>query len=405
MDVTLLQAHGKQLVKHMREVGYSDDYADCAERLIAKLVAAAREFEDWDDAASWVARTWKVRSTGNHMKILLGHVRRFCEGGELPRSGGPVRHDGPTVRDGLCPGFAAVLDAYENGPDAAGKAESTVRVEVSNASTLLARLEALGRTSLSEVTEDDLIEALTGPDGKPAFSAGYARHARSAILGAHGVEGRERVAALIPVPRPWRKVGDVLSEDERDKVREALSDPGSPLGQRDRAMGCLLFYTGMRACDISALGLDAIDWENDSISTVQRKTGAPLALPLVAHVGNALFDYVTGERGPSGDPHVFLSLSWPYGGIKPKTVYRVAGKVLDAAGVRGSEGGQRGSHLFRRTLATSMMGAGADRSVIMATLGHSSPAMAERYVVADVEGLRRRSLDVSAFPVAEGVLS
>ena len=388
----------------MRKAGYSEHYVKCAESLIAKLQEEAPSLEDWDDARSWVSRTWKARSTGHHMKVLLGHIARFCANGDLPRNGGPIRHDGPTVRDGLCPGFAAVIDAYENGPDAAGKAESTVRVEASNASTLLARLEALGRTSLAEVTEDDLIEVLTGPDGNPAFSTGYARHARSAILGAHGVEGHERVASLIPVPKPWRKVGDVLSDEERFRVGAALADPEAPLSQRDRAMGCLLFYTGMRACDIAGLRLDAVDWENDRIVTVQKKTGRTLELPLVAQVGNALFDYVTGERGASDSLQVFLSLAWPYGGLKPKAVYRVAGKVLDAAGVRGGEGDPRGTHLFRRTLATAMMGAGVDRSVITATLGHSSPATTERYMVADVEGLRRRALDVSEFPIAEGVL-
>ena len=43
--------------------------------------------------------------------------------------------------------------------------------------------------------------------------------------------------------------------------------------------------------------------------------------------------------------------------------------------------------------------------MIAATLGHASPSTTERYMIADVEGLRRRALDVSAFPVAEGVLS
>ena len=51
-----------------------------------------------------------------------------------------------------------------------------------------------------------------------------------------------------------------------------------------------------------------------------------------------------------------------------------------------------------------MMSAGVDRSVIAATLGHASPASAESYMSADVEGLRRRALDVSRFPIAEGAL-
>ena len=405
MDGARIRTLGKELVGHMASAGYCHDYVRSAGRLVSRLAEAAPDLEGWDDAVAWVEATWETESSARQMKVLLGHLWRLCEEGVLPREGGvAVRHDGPATRDGLCPGFAEVIEAYESGPDAEGRAESTVRAVVTGASSLLARLESLGRTSLVEVTEDDLIKVLTDRSGQPAFSAGHVSHAKTAILGARGVDGHERVAALIPVPKQWRKVGDALSSGERDKVREALSDPAADLSQRDRAMGCLLFYTGMRASDIAALPLRSIDWERDTISIVQRKTSRHLELPLVAEVGNAVFDYVTGERGASDDPHVFLSLTWPYGGLKPKSVYRVAGKVLDAAGVRRGDGDPRGTHLFRRSLATAMMGANVDRSVVAATLGHASPATAERYMVADVEGLRRCALDVSAFPLAEGVL-
>lgn len=407
MDGEFLKSHWPEMIGHMKEAGYSDGYVGSARRLIAKLIDAMPDLEGWDEARDWVDRTWCSDATRRGMRVHLGHVMRFCEAGELPRGGGAVRHDGPNTRDGLCPGFAAVVDAYEASPEAAAKKESTVRCEVSNASTLLTRLEALGRTALAEVTEDDLIEVLTGPDGKPAFSAGYARHARSAILAAHGVEGHARVASLIPVPKNWRKVGEVLTEAERGEVIEELADAASPLSLRDRAIGCLLVHTGMRASDVAALRLDAIDWERDTITIAQEKTGAILALPLVAQVGNAILDYVARERGGSADPHVFLSTAWPYGPLRARNVSRIAGVVLEAAGVRtrGKSGEARGSHQFRRALASAMMGAGTDSAVVAAALGHSSPGMAERYMVADVEGLRRCALDVSAFPVREGVLS
>ena len=91
--------------------------------------------------------------------------------------------------------------------------------------------------------------------------------------------------------------------------------------------------------------------------------------------------------------------------LSADAIRSVSAKVFDAAGVRCAPGCRRGTHLFRRTVATAMLGSGADRSVIAAALGHSSPVTAERYIAADVEGLRRRAIDVSGFPVAEGALS
>ena len=182
-----------------------------------------------------------------------------------------------------------------------------------------------------------------------------------------------------------------LTADESAAVAAALSDPQSDLTQRDRAIGCLLHYTGMRACDVAALTLGSIDWDRDLISVTQQKTGAPLRLPLQPQVGNAIFDYVTGERGGSRDPHVFLSDEYPHGGLEASSVYNVARLVLGAAGV-GSPGG---SHAFRRAVATSMLGSGVDPQVASAVLGHQSPRTTEGYMVASVEGLRRCSLDVS----------
>jgi integrase len=208
------------------------------------------------------------------------------------------------------------------------------------------------------------------------------------------------------VPRRWRKLQHALTRDEVDALRRVLEDPGSGLRQRDRAIVSTLLYTGMRPSDVVALELGDIDWDRDVIELAQRKTGARLSVPLVAQVGNAIFDYVTGERGESDDPHVFLSDEHPYGALVPGSVNNVVDLALGAAGLRTEPGDRRGTRLFRATMATAMLGNGADRAVAASVLGHASPATTDGYMSASVEGLRAHaSLDVSAFPMAEGVLS
>jgi integrase len=188
-------------------------------------------------------------------------------------------------------------------------------------------------------------------------------------------------------------------------VEAALADDANGLSQRDRAIGCVLLFTGLRPSDVAALRCDEIDWDRDTIRLTQQKTGVPLELPLLPCVGNAIFDYATGDRGGGSDPHVFLSETWPHGGMSPKGVVHVACAVLDAAGIRQGEGDRRGARIFRAGVATSMMSDGADRAVISAALGHDDPRSTERYMGADVEGLRRRALDVSRFPLGEGALA
>ena len=388
------------IMVHMREVGYSDGYVKGLERTTRWLVGIADGCGGWDEAFAAVDGAWGSESSRQGARCHLRLVRQYDELGVLPRTEGCVRYARRGARDGLCEGFSSIVRAYEASPEAASKKASTVRNEASNASAFLARLQALGRTRASEVGEDDLIEVLSGPDGGPAYSPSHVKQVKAVLLAARGVEGCERLAAAIPVPKRWRKVGEVLTGGERADVEAALSDDGCALSLRDRAIGRLLLHTGMRASDIASLGLRSIDWRLDTIGIVQQKTEEPLTLPLVPQVGNAIYDYLTGERGTSADPHVFLSKDWPYGRMSAGGVGDVANKILAVAGV-GRRGGARA---FRRSLATAMMGDGVDRSVIAATLGHSSQRSTERYMVADAEGLRRLALDVSRFPVADGVL-
>ena len=407
MEFRRLDTEWETLVAHMRSVGYSDFYVWEMELTLRRLFEDAPSLHGWDEVRGWAAR-WSSEGTRPYMWTPLEIARQFDEEGVLPRTPESVRHRKACARDALCAGLAAVLDAYETSEAAARKRPSSVKSEVSNTASFLSRLEALGRTSLAEVTEDDVLSVLTGPDGLPAFSQSHVRHVRSVLAGAGeaGVEGAGELRALIPVPRRWRKLQHALAADEVDALKRVLEDPEGGLRQRDRAIVSLMLYTGMRPSDVVALEVGDIDWDRDVIELDQRKTGARLSVPLVAQVGNAIFDYVTGERGESDDPHVFLSDEHPYGALRPGSVNNVVDLALGAAGLRTEPGDRRGTRLFRATIATAMLGSGADRAVAASVLGHASPAVTDGYMSASVEGLRAHaSLDVSAFPMAEGVLS
>lgn len=401
MDKERLEAGLPGLLGHMREVGYSDGYVASTERVAMRLIGE-RQVDSWDDAFAWASAGERGGRPymGAHVRLLM----RFVEGAGLPRTEAYPGRASTSARDGLGPVMAAVLDAYESCPAAAGKARTTVRAEVSAAACFLARLEAEGVATPAEATEGDVLAIVTDADGAPAWSRTVVRQAK-AVLAASGIEGCGRLASLIPVPREWGKVGDFLDESERSAVLAALGDPESPLSLRDLAIGRVLYHTGMRRGDVANLRVDSVDWGRDLVEIRQRKTDAPLALPLLPQVGNAIYRYATEERGDSREPYLFLSTSWPYGKLSPQGVYGAACRLLDAAGVRTARGDRRGTHLFRRTVASSMMGAGVDRAVIASTLGHTSARTTERYMVADVEGLRRRALDVSRFPVREGALA
>lgn len=391
MDTQELWSELAVLLEHMASVGYSKKYIDDVRRVALRL--------DDADGDARAAKGPEPSLPASPLEV----VRQFRDGGVLPRTPEARRHVLPSSRDALCRGFAEICDAYETSDRAASKRPATVRGEISCASSFLLRLQEAGARSPEDVTEDDVIRVLTDEGGRPAYSCGYARRIRAVLGEARGVKGCKRLKGMVPVPRAWRKAPEPLSESEASEVRDALGDPASGLSARDRAIGCVLFYTGMRASDVAALRLGSIDWELDRIEFRQKKTGAAVCIPLTAPVGNAILDYVSRER--CGDsPHLFLSLAWPFGRLSAKSLYHVANRVLDAAGVRTEPGDRRGTHLFRRTVASSMLRAGVDRQVIAATLGHESAITTERYMAADVEALRSCALDVSRFPIGRGAL-
>ena len=48
------------------------------------------------------------------------------------------------------------------------------------------------------------------------------------------------------------------------------------------------------------------DWKKERVSFVKEKTGNPIVLPLLPHVGNSLFDYIRHERdNEAGSVYLF----------------------------------------------------------------------------------------------------
>jgi integrase len=61
------------------------------------------------------------------------------------------------------------------------------------------------------------------------------------------------------------------------------------------------------------LRLSDIDWAHDEIVIFAPKTGRRRSLPLTRPVGEAVLDYLLGERPPSRHREVFLSSRPPHG--------------------------------------------------------------------------------------------
>ena len=402
-----LPGSAESLMSKMRRNGFSDSYMSEVMTEIRWLARHGGGCESLEEAC--LIRCGELGTAGTVRKVrsIFGLLRHFDVHGDCPNPGeGHALFSERGARLGLMPCFREVVDAFSKAGLARGLRQSTVSGCASSASTFFMSLQELGRDSLADVTEPDVVSVFLGQDGLPALSWSYKESVAMVLASDLGrwSEDAARVGSYLPPVRRVRKNIQYLTPDEVGLVRSALASEGSGLCLRDRSIGWLLMLTGLRACDIAGMLVESIAWEADEIRIVQRKTGEPLVLPLVPIVGNSVFDYLERERPGSDDPHLFLSCRPPHGPIGPTCVSNAASRIYDAAGVRTERGDRRGTHLFRHHAATRMVDAGVPRAVVSATLGHSDPASLDRYLAADIECLRTCSLGVGRFPVREVVL-
>ena len=401
----LFQNHDK-LIQHMNDAGYAESYIRLLKTEINWLQKNGNSVDSYETACQ--IRQGQTKSPGMQRRYRLeyGILKRFDISNIYP----DYRKKDPLIKRGayhkLNAEFMEVADACQKSGLSRNLKLHTVKGELSALSCFLLSMQEKGLERLPEIGEEDAMSFFTDAAGNVSLSDGYRKQISLALkedLGRFS-EDAKRIQSYLPKTRSRRKNIPYLQPEEVECVHEVL-DPENPvpLTLRNRAIAALLFFTGLRACDISSLTLDEIDWENDEIRLIQNKTDVPVTIPLSAMIGNALYDYLVSERPESEDQHIFLGENRPHDPITTGAVFYIASKIYDAAAIRMEKGMRRGSHLFRYNAATTFISNGIPRPVASAALGHEDPSSLDYYTFADIKHLRECALSIERFPVRKGV--
>ena len=160
----------------------------------------------------------------------------------------------------------------------------------------------------------------------------------------------------------YETIPSVLSLDQTATVLKSARDDQSPIGLRDYAILQLLATYGLRAGEITHLGLNDIDWRADTLRIHHSKTGAHSLLPLMEPVGEALISYLRRGRPKTDVREIFIRTRAPYHPLFRTAIYSEVRRRMEAAGVEPS--GKRGPHVFRHARAVSLLRASVPRKVI-----------------------------------------
>jgi integrase len=161
-----------------------------------------------------------------------------------------------------------------------------------------------------------------------------------------------------------------------------------------RYFSCLRRY-GLREGEICRLRLEDVNWREESLHIRHTKTNAHSAMPLLAPVGEALFDYFLRHGRPRTEAReVRPVLRALYRDDEP--VWHGQGR-LSAAGVEPP--GKRGPHVFRHARAVEMLRASVLQKIIGDVLGHRSTESTNTYLKLATDDLRAVALDVPGMEV------
>jgi integrase/recombinase XerC len=199
-------------------------------------------------------------------------------------------------------------------------------------------------------------------------------------------------AATLTGPKRERYLPPHLSVDEMFRVLDAMND-ATPTARRDRAILELLYSSGLRVSELTAL-----DWHDlDTRAEVVRVLGKgrkERIVPVGATALRALDDYrrrwpVTARHD---DAAVFLNARGSR--LTSRSVARIVARWTEAAGTR-----MRASpHAFRHSFATHLLNGGADLRAIQELLGHTRLSTTQRYTHVDFD--RLAAVYDKAFPRA-----
>ena len=396
-------------IPEMKKRGYASTYINRHRTIVSQILAGSLE-HDWRNYAdvwNWYRETYCSKTYLHEIRAVIGNIEAFHLHGQYPTGKGMPSSlcSSWSSYDSLNEEYKSLVNFYSGILKDRHVRDTTLYSDLHKSASFLLDLQNQGEDRLCKVTEKGVLRCFLR-DGERIRGASCARIVKNLFNSCGGFSPEcTRIVPFVPLFRQDRKNIQYLKPDEIVKLRAVLDDKDNGLSAKDRAIGMMLLYTGIRGCDIAAMTLDEVIWEEDVIRFSQQKTLKEVELPLIPIVGNAIYDYCVNERPRNECRQLFLGDTAPHHGLTTDGIGTAVQRWMDAAGIRQGKGDRRGTHIFRHRFVTSMLDNEVATPVISNVLGHSSPKSLEAYLYADIEHLRTCSLSIDEYSVPKGVFA
>lgn len=191
------------------------------------------------------------------------------------------------------------------------------------------------------------------------------------------------------------EIPSIYSPNEIVVLLDYLKNKKTPNRKRDYAIALMSAIYGMRAKDVAELNINAINWDNETITIVQSKTAKKIIYRILPVVGNALADYLLDERQESQEKLLFLKYNGvPFHGSNSVSAVITNAFINSKVEINGRK---YGSHSMRHSLASNLLAQDTSILVISKVLGHSSVDSTRIYAKVDIKHLRMCELEVPSY--------
>lgn len=187
------------------------------------------------------------------------------------------------------------------------------------------------------------------------------------------------VTEVMESPRLWKMLPDFLSIQEVDALLHACEGK-DPLSLRNKAILELLYASGLRASEITALRLDGVNFKEGFLRVIGKRDKERI-VPFGTEAERTLDDYLKLSR-PALDvtgTGVTFFLSHRGRPLTRERVWMIVSQTARSAGITK----EVYPHMLRHSFATHLLANGADLRVIQEMLGHASIATTQIYTHTD----------------------
>lgn len=196
----------------------------------------------------------------------------------------------------------------------------------------------------------------------------------------------ESPAELLTAAKRDDAIPGTLSAAQVDRLL-AGPEAKTPVGIRDRALLELLYATGCRASEVSAMRLSDVHL-GESFCTCRGKGDKERVVPLGRRAIAALSAWIEGPRKAfatrAGTQPAWVILSSRGNRLSRMRIWEVVREHAAGAGIPPDIG----PHTLRHSFATHLVAGGVDLRHVQEMLGHASIATTQRYTHVDAGRLK-----------------